>query len=121
MPRLGGFTALLADIFATADRVDRERSNARAQASDARATLMRAKDNRYFAKSMSSLSTRLGDMAKSATAAAQRAHADHRARARERLAEINAQATTLAATGQLTGEQGALLDGAIARAAEGLR
>jgi hypothetical protein len=44
MPRLGGFTALLADIFATADRVDRERSNARAQASDARATLMRAKD-----------------------------------------------------------------------------
>ena len=114
MPRLGGFTALLADIFATADRVDRERANARARASDARATLVRARDTRTFAKALSSVTTSLDSMVKATTLAAQQARVDHLARARERLAEISAQATAAAAAGKLSGEEGARLDIAIA-------
>jgi hypothetical protein len=118
MARLGGFTALLADIFATADRVDRARANARAQASDARETMERARDTRTFSKAISSLSAPLGNMAKALAASAQRAHIDHLARARERLAEINAQATAAAAAGKLSGEEGARLDIEIARMAQ---
>ena len=117
MPRLGGFTALLADIFATADRVDRERANARAQASDARAILMRARDTRTFAKAISSICAPLGDMAKATNAAVVRANDERRARARSRLASLNAEATALAASGQISGEEGAKLDFAIANMA----
>jgi hypothetical protein len=90
MARFGGFTALLADIIATADRVDRARANARARGADARETMERARDTRTFAKAISSICAPLGDMAKAASATAQRVMADHRAHARERLAEINA-------------------------------
>ena len=114
MARLGGFTALLADIIATADRVDRERANARARGADAREIMERARDTRTFAKAISSISAPLSDMAKSTAAVAQRVMAGHRAHARERLAEISAQATAAAAAGKLSGEEGARLDIAIA-------
>ena len=114
MARLGGFTALLADIIATADRVDRARANARARGADAREIMERARDTRTFAKAISSISAPLGNMAKETNAMAQRLMTDHRARARERLAEISAQATAAAAAGKLSGEEGARLDIAIA-------
>ena len=118
MARLGGFTALLADIIATADRVDRARANARARSADARETMERARDTRTFAKAISSISAPLGNMAKETNAMAQRLMTDHRARARERLAEISAQATAAAAAGKLSGEEGARLDIEIARMAQ---
>jgi hypothetical protein len=57
MPQLGGFIALLADILATADRVDRARANARTRRADAVATLHRARDTRSFTKALSSVTT----------------------------------------------------------------
>jgi hypothetical protein len=117
MPRLSGFIALLADFLATADRVERARANARARGADAVASLHRARDTRSFTKALSSVATSLGDMAKATSAAVVRANDDRRARARERLAKINAQATALAASGQISGEEGAKLDFAIANLA----
>ena len=117
MPRMGGFTALLADIIATADRVDRARADARARGADARELMERARDTRTFAKAISSICAPLGDMAKATSAAVVRANDERRARARERLADAVAQANELARSGQLTGEQGAHLDIAIANLA----
>jgi len=117
MARLGGFTALLADIIATADRVDRARANARARGADARETLERARDTRTFAKAISSICAPLGDMAKATNEAVIRANDERRARARSRLASLNAEATALAASGQISGEEGAKLDFAIANMA----
>jgi hypothetical protein len=117
MARLGGFSALLADLFGDIERRDHARERARARSADARETMERARDTRTFAKAISSISAPLGNMAKETNAMAQRLMTDHLARARERLAEINAQATAAAAAGKLSAEEGAKLDFAIANMA----
>ena len=68
------------------------------------------------------LSAGLATMAKSTASEAAKMKANNRAaqrvRARRTLADISARATAAAASGQLTAEQAAILDGLIARAEE---
>ena len=111
---MAGFTSLLAELLGEVDHRDRARDRARAQARDAREMMDRVKDTRTFAKTLSSICAPLGDMAKATNAAVVRANDERRARARSRLASLNAEATALAASGQISGEEGAKLDFAIA-------
>jgi len=72
-------------------------------------------------QTVAGLGRQLATMAKSMVGDLTEARQAQRQDAIAQLAAINDRATALAASGALTGEQGALLDGAIARAADRIR
>jgi len=72
-------------------------------------------------QTMAGLAGELEVMTKAMTANLVQTRAAQRQDAIDTLARINAKATEMASTGQLTGHEGALLDGAIARVADRIR
>jgi len=72
-------------------------------------------------RDVAGLGKQLATMAKALTVDLTEARAAQRQNAIDTLAAINDRATEMARTGQISGEQGALLDGAIARAADRIR
>ncbi len=108
------FSRLLDDLARERDR--------RAYDRDVAMTVDRIRfGGRPFHNAMSSLTGQLRSMAKAMTVDLAQARTTQRQDAIDRLADINARATALAASGQLSGHEGALLDGAIARAADRIR
>jgi len=108
------FARLLDDLAHERDR--------RASAREAALLVERIyRGGRPFRKAMSVLTAQASSLMKSMSADLAKAKAADKESAMERLAAISAKGNELAAAGMLTGHEGALLDGAIARANERIR
>ena len=117
---LTGFTALLADLFGTMDAQAAAQSRSRERTAEARDLWRDCKD-RTFAKAINSMTEGMADMSRDLAAKARELRLRRKAEGRRRLAALIADVDASIAAGLTTGEQGAKLDAAIARAAEGLR
>ena len=99
------------------DELSAER-NRRAYDRDVAMTVDRIRfGGRPFHKAMSTLTAMASDMAKAMRSDMVRARADQRRDAIVQLADFNTRATAAAASGQLSGEEGAKLDALIHKAA----
>jgi hypothetical protein len=117
---LSGFTALLHDLFDTRDAQAVAQGRARERAAEVRNLWRDCRDN-TFSKAIESMVTGMGDMSRDLAAKAREMKLRRKAEGRARLAALIAECDAAIAAGLITGEQGARLDAAIARAAEGLR
>jgi hypothetical protein len=117
---LSGFTALLRDLNDAWDAQAVAQSRSRERAAEARDLWRDCKD-RTFAKAINSMTEGMADMSRGLAAKARELNLSRKAEGRRRLAALIADVDASIAGGLITGEQGAKLDAAIARAAEGLR
>jgi hypothetical protein len=117
---LSGFTALLRDLNDAWDAQAVAQSRARERAVEVRNLWRDCRDN-SFSKAIESMMGGMSDMSRDLAAKARELQLRRKAEGRRRLAELNAEANAAIAAGLITGEQGARLDAALARAAEGLR
>ncbi len=117
---LSGFTALLRDLFDTRDAQAVAQQRARERAAEVR-NLWRDVTDNSFSKAIESMVDGMGDMSRDLAAKAREFQLRRKAEGRQRLAALIAETDAAIAAGLITGEQGARLDMAIARAAQGLR
>jgi hypothetical protein len=117
---LSGFTALLRDLNDASDAQAAAQSRSRERAAEARDLWRDCKD-RTFAKAINEMTEGMADMSRGLAAKARELNLSRKAEGRQRLAALIADVDASIAGGLITGEQGAKLDAAIARAAEGLR
>jgi len=117
---LSGFTALLRDLFDTEDAQAVAQQRARERAAEVR-NLWRDCGDKTFSKAIESMMGGMSDMSRDLAAKARELNLSRKAEGRRRLAALIADVDASIAGGLITGEQGAKLDAAIARAAEGLR
>jgi len=108
------FSRLLDDLARERDRRERGRNLAFLTEK------IRA-DGRAFSKSMRALTAQASVMVKAMNVDMAQNRATQRQDAIDTLARINEKATAMAASGQLSAYEGALLDGAIAAAADRIR
>jgi hypothetical protein len=118
---LSGFTALLRDLNDASDAQAVAQSRARERAMEARNLWRDCADNSLFTKAINSMTEGMADMSRGLAAKARELNLSRKAEGRRRLAALIADVDASIAGGLITGEQGAKLDAAIARAAEGLR
>ena len=125
---LSGFARLVLDLRETVREQALAQERAREAAAEARNLWRDCADNSLFLKAIGQMSAEISDMSRSLAAKAKELRLQRRAEGRQRLAEgrqrlaaLIAEADAAIAAGLITGEQGAKLDAAIARAAEGLR
>jgi hypothetical protein len=119
---LSGFTALLRDLrdADNARTAERERAHEADVATKAFIHDIRY-GNRWIIKALGAMTEDMADMSRRAAATAREMNLRRKAEGRQRLAALIAEVDVSIAAGLITGEQGARLDAAIARAAEGLR
>jgi hypothetical protein len=118
---LSGFAALLRDLNDASDAQAVAQSRAREKAAEVRDLWRDCRDNSAFVKAINEMCREAADMSRRLAASARELQLRRKAEGRRRLAELNAEANASIAAGLITGEQGARLDAALARAAEGLR
>jgi hypothetical protein len=118
---LSGFARLVLDLRETVREQALAQERAREAAAEARNLWRDCADNSLFLKAIGQMSAEISDMSRSLAAKAKELRLQRRAEGRQRLAALIAEADAAIAAGLITGEQGAKLDAAIARAAEGLR
>jgi hypothetical protein len=118
---LSGFARLVLDLRETVREQALAQERAREAAAEARNLWRECADNSLFLKAIGQMSAEISDMSRSLAAKAKELRLQRRAEGRQRLAALIAEADAAIAAGLITGEQGAKLDAAIARAAEGLR
>ena len=118
---LSGFARLVMDINEAVKARDLTQARAREAAAEARDLWRECTDNSLFLKAVNSMVDDMADMSRRAAATAREMQLRRKAEGRQRLATLIAEADAAIAAGLITGEQGARLDAAIARAAEGLR
>ena len=118
---LSGFTALLRDLNDASDAQAVAQGRARERAAEVRNLWRDCRDNSLFLKALADMGDDMAAMAKRQAATLRDIQIRRRAEGRQRLAALIAETDAAIAAGLITGEQGARLDAAIARAAEGLR
>jgi hypothetical protein len=119
---LSGFTALLRDLADAENAQTRERERAREANVATKAFVHDIRyGNRFMIKALGAMAEDMADMSRRAAATAREMQLRRKAEGRQRLAALIAEADAAIAAGLISGEQGARLDFAIARAAEGLR
>jgi hypothetical protein len=118
---LSGFARLVMDINEAVKARDLAHGRALEVAAEARDLWRACTDNSLFIKAVSSMVADMGDMSRQAAATAREMNIRRKAEGRQRLAALIAETDLAIAAGLITGEQGARLDAAIARVAEGLR